>query len=445
MTQLRRIFNLWWLPLALPLVPAVFIFTAVVNWEMGRLWGGSSIMIPAGVLYADSQALTVGHFLAVLLVALGVFQGVVFHLMADAAKARAYWLLSFFTLFSFLSIGVSAWGGIAWQAARADLMERRGAAIATDFKVATVELNHRAEATHEIRPRAASIIRAEMKALLHSTVWIGKKAHRVAALSKGCETDHWRTRKLCDRHGALALELAKAEAYSDNLSKIDEARELRDASLVLNPAALYGWANDLFSTSAESQKTSRIFAIQAIVELVAVFILPAIIWGIGRSLGAAPPPNPGAKQNENTPRRETSGGADCATASEPLNARPFDLIVAGGVRAPSKTALLKAYLADKNPRGLWEADDFLSELNIWAEARGFRRFHKSHVGGVWLACGGLKGRGYAPTTNNTTSPRTLWGWGISEGEMKQRIAERQELWRAQAAGREDGPEKSIAA
>lgn len=406
------VLKLIWVPFACAGLAVLFLLSGFANWDVGNLWGSSSVLVPAGTVPFIGVNLTSGHLWGSALVALGFFQFLVFGWFLQAARGGDLLAATVLVMACVTLTCLSFYTGIFWQSGNVDLMARQSEATQSSFNNVKVELTSLYQKTETIAPRAAAIIQAEIDQLVNQRISVRGKSYVLGKYTRNCEAVRIAAQAHCERFYKLAHELAVSRDYQASKSAIDHKTSVQNDLLVLDPNAGFEFMHQLTTINTTDQKTYRTILGQALVELFTLLGVSLMRWGIRYSL--KPAPRHAEKQIQ--PARPDDALFDAFNhESKSVGELPHRLTVieGGKTAAASKFAVcddssLIAFARYAGDTGHLRVFDFMDLYKAFCKERGIRPLGKNVIGTLLERCGGEKGRVTLLTAKGKQTYRKTW-------------------------------------
>lgn len=409
-----RFLNLWWVPFGFAALFVLFLYNALISWNVGLVWGGESVMLATDVLpfqFEKNFTITSGHFLAAVFVVFAFFQFLVFSEISNAWEdGDAKWLLTV-SVIALGLMGLSVFTAMAYQSSQTELTFRKAEALKTRWENNTVTLDHLYKKTQVDPPRSAAVIGVEMEGLLKKVVRrTRKQALTLGALTRSCARPTKSTQKHCDRYFKLKLEHAQSVAYEARSKQIIATEGRQTTLMRIDPAAYFTLFKDITGVSEDRQKTGRLLWFILLNELVTLFGMTLLRRMISKSFHGKEKqshtnPLPPETVAESVPE-SVDESEESLTAAIEASGGKVTRITQPNISAKERS--LVEYMRFTGPRDWQDTKSFMCEYKRWCAQQGRSAMGRNYVGNVIVRYGGERRRTYIKKEGQNDSGRILW-------------------------------------
>lgn len=449
--------RLLFVPLAYLGLAVLFCVSIASSTLVGQMTGSNTILLSLPLYFIDRTIeFSSGDLWSGVFIFFNFIQCFVVGWLIKAFVERSFlrggfclFLAVVFTVFSFTT-------GLIWRATDADLRDKQNAMTQEAFQDLKVEKTKLYNKTQKIAPRGQEIIRAEIDQLMSKRVKSRGKHYTLKKYSSSCRTIYARAQRDCERYFKLKHELAESVDYTANKRHVKEVSKQQKSNLVADPNIGFTYVAKIIgvkdstdkkgATAAETIEKWRILGPQALVELLTLFGLTFIRWGMR---GASMPPhgepkNPCRNRNNET---EINGESVDVSIDESVDRHagtpsvPLKVIEGGKVACNSKSnsrfavcdnSSLIAFAAHVGDTGLVRVPEFMDKYRAFCQLHNLRPLAKNVIGTLLEPIGGEKGHKFIP----------FWSEAAGREKQSKRI-----LWRLSYANiqlREDALEREVA-
>ena len=410
--------NLWWVPFGFAALFVLFLYNALISWNVGLVWGGDDVLFTSAVLPFQLEkpfSLTSGYFYAAGLIVCTFFQFIAVPLTRWAWRERdVFWMLAGPVLALGL-MSISIYTTMVYQSSQAELAFRKAATVTNAWGKTKVKLNRLYETTHEAVPRDAAIIKAEIESLLNKPVAQTRtRTLTLKQLTRKCARPTKTTRKLCSTYFDLKTDLAKSEAYAKRTVEIEQTEKKQTQLLAIDPMSFFTLFEDITGVKPKRQKTSRSIGYILLLEALMLLGVPFLSAMISVSLGRSEKGN-----NSNPLPPETVAESVPESVKEPVDESVHDLdraIEASGGKvtritqpsiSPKERALID-YMRTIGPQPWQGTEEFMKPYRRWCKRHNRPAYGTNYVGNVIVRYGGDRRLTYIQKEGQNKSGRILW-------------------------------------
>lgn len=409
-----RFLNLWWVPFGFAALFVLFLYNALISWNVGLVWGGDDVLLVSAVLPIEFEKtfyLTSGHFLAAGLIVCTFFQFLILSIVRWAWSERdLFWMFAGPVLALGL-MSISIFTSMAYQSSQTELSFRKAATVTNAWGKTSVKLDRLYETTQEAVPRDAAIIKAEIESLLNKPIaQTRKRTLTLKQLTRSCARPTKTTRKLCTSYFDLKTDLAKSEAYAKRTVEIENTEKKQKRLLAIDPMSFFTLFQEITGVKPENQKTGRSIGFILLLEALMLLGVPLLSAMISVSLGQSKKqslsnPLPPETVAESIPE-SVDESEECLTAAiEASNGKITRMPLAG--ISPKEQSLID-YMRFTGPGDWQDTKSFMRKYKRWCTQQGRSAMGMNYVGNVIVRYGGERRRTYIQKAGQNKSGRILW-------------------------------------